>query len=135
MLEKSIYYALASNLVFMVPLFQSAIASRKKRIDLTAAIPESLINESTGAGSHGYVTGFNEQHQQYTKRFYKNIETNFFARPPFNCLLCFTFWTAIIGVLIIPFLFGGVIDPRPAFVAPVLAVAFKRWLDSLPVKL
>lgn len=149
MIKYTIYSALAANFIWMLPTYQRFISSRKKDVSLRITtgresydqaesyfdMEETKVRYIGFKGEPDPVRAISDEQRRY--EFYKNVETNFFNRKPFTCLFCLTFWLSLftIGlsfILSLPF----AVDSVPAlFCAPVLAVAFRRWFDSLGVNL
>ena len=76
------------------------------------------------------VNGFimNPAYQFFLTRIKQN-------EPPFNCVLCLSFWIGLITGLILTYTTGGLIMLATPLVASFIAVALNRWFESLPIRI
>jgi len=83
---------------------------------ITAALTIALI-----------VNGFkmNPVYQYWLRRF--KID-----EPPFNCVLCLSFWIGLVPGIAMAITTGGLIMLATPLVASFIAVALNRWFEALP---
>jgi hypothetical protein len=115
MIYTTLLLSLAANGLWFNPVYENFIAPRKKRVELGKFIAHSeaakkIENENLGAWCEWE---FPTNRENKTLIYWKEVEVNFFARKPFNCLLCFGFWFA--------FMFFAI---HSLFCAEAITVAF-----------
>ncbi len=131
MIEQTFYVALACNWLMNNPIYRGVIASKR--------IPNPEYNNPYYIGKFDETIEHRKDRKDlrdfYDARVPYMVESNWFARKPFTCLYCITFWLALLCCVVVPLVFGGRVELGVAFTAPVVAVAFDRWFNSLPVKM
>jgi hypothetical protein len=84
-----------------------------------------------------FMLPFYDTTPRYETGYYSGNEfqSNLLAMKPFNCIYCLTFWIAVVGSLIIPFMSDDSLsfaNVRPIVCAPVLAVLIQKTIKALP---
>jgi hypothetical protein len=94
MIYTTLLLSLAANGLWFNPVYENFIAPRKKRVEL-GETDGDLIGRIFERDNPGVCNEWKSPDKESRVRvWYKYDETNFFARKPFNCLLCFGFWFA-----------------------------------------
>lgn len=158
MIKQTIFLTLAANFIWMLPAYQSAIKSRTKRIVVgrcrnTEEDYKLFLEKYPSVDADMYEKIWIGKEALFENpthlEFYSYQEQNYFARKPFMCLYCITFWLGVITSVFFTILLFSVgsymptttwselLFEMPAAVvgAAVLSVALNRWFNSLPVKL
>lgn len=142
--------ALAANFIFELPFYKEFVAPQYKETSLRITTGKEEYNkaydyftpeENMNTHIRELAPTYRDDNPltQRTRRFefYNNEQTNFFARKPFNCLFCMSFWWTLGGLVFILFFKHSV--PVNTLAVPmcaaVLAEAFNRWFKSLPLSL
>lgn len=121
MIYTTLLLSLAANGLWFNPVYENFIAPRKKRVELGKSPHTQFEIDWHLNNIPGSVYDWATKEKDAIT-WYKYEEGNFFARKPFNCLLCFGFWFAFLFFAIHSLFCADAITV--AFVIERLAVCF-----------
>lgn len=142
MIYSTVLLALAANALWITPGYKKFIAPRYKRVELgyTGMSSEEFENMLS--------TNINAQYENVSsgivitsRKWHVEKQSNWFARKPFTCSFCMSFWLAVVYLVSIYSILLKL--PEAASVPPLVALPFavaflsealNRWFSSLPIK-
>jgi len=132
-IQTAVYYALASNMLFMFPPYLKLIKSKKVKVYLQDGKVFSS-DEKYPSNWNGYEAVYDSEKQFLGEKLYTMKETNFFVRKPFTCLYCMSFWIALATSFSWLTFSGFTSALSVAVIVPPIAILFQRILNSFDVK-